>query len=296
MSRKPSFASLAVLLAVALAPVAAVADKASAHYHQAMAYKRDGKLPEAIRELEAALQERHDYAAARYSIGILYRKRGAYRKAIYHLEEGIKLEPKNGKMHYSLGLAYWALGTKEYKQRALTALQRAAELQPKDPKVLGQVGVLMIRRDPERAIQLLTKVVRMKRSPNHIHQLGLAYRKATTKMTGAANEKRRAQYLKKAEKYLLWALSLKQTANLHFDLGALYRRMENTTKAIRHYEAAVKAKPDFAAAWWDLGHMYTRGKRPDEAIDAYQNYVRLKGTSPDAKIARKRIQDLKKRK
>ena len=54
------------------------ADRASTHYHKAMALKRQGKIDEAIAAMRQALEARNDYAAAHRSIGVLYRQRKQY--------------------------------------------------------------------------------------------------------------------------------------------------------------------------------------------------------------------------
>jgi len=48
-----------------------------------------------------------------------------------------------------------------------------------------------------------------------------------------------------------------------------------------------------ANAYWDLAHMYTQTKRNKDAVKAYERYLKLRGGSKDASIARKRIKELK---
>ena len=74
----------AVFLA-ALPSGEALADRASAHYHQAMALKRQGKIDKAIEEMNKALKQREDYAAVHRSIGILYRNKRNFNTAVFHL-------------------------------------------------------------------------------------------------------------------------------------------------------------------------------------------------------------------
>ena len=271
------------------------ADQASAHYHKALALKRAGDTKRAIVELRAALQAREAYAAAHYSIGILYRKQGETQRSIFHLERATALDPKNGQAYYSLALAYFAA---RRKGDALIAMRTAAELLPKDARVASQLGVLMIRQDPFQAIKFLKRAMRLEpNDPEHQHQLGLAYRKATSRLTGDANETKRRKYLRIAEKHMLAAAVRKPTAGLHFDLGVVYRRLGERKEAIRHYERAIALDNKFAAAYWDVAHIYTMEKRYNEAIGAYETYRKLSGaTSGDAKIAQKRIRELKKRK
>ncbi len=267
------------------------ADRASAHYHDAMVFKRAGATNAAIKALKEAIGARDGYAAAHYSIGILYRKKGDHGKAVEHLEQAAKLDGNNGQIQYSLGLAYFRAGR---KADALRTLARAAQLSPKDDRILAQVGVLYIRKDPIKAIEFLKKAIKAKPGKaDHMHQLGLAYRKATTRMTGAAMDGKRKRYLWEAKRWLTKAAAKKEDANLEFDLGVLYRRLEKTDKAITHYENAVRLNPRLTPAYWDLGHMYRQAKRNDEAIDAFRSYLRHGGK--DRSIANKRIKEIRQR-
>lgn len=270
----------------------AQADRASTQYHKAMALKRQGKINEAIAALRQALEARDDYAAAHRSIGVLYRQRGEYGKAVMHLERAAALQPQSADVAYSLGLAYYRNGD---KQKALRAIRRASSLKPNDARMRAQLGTLMVRSDPEGAIVHLKEAVRLEpKNAGHLHQLGLAYRRASTR--AGKNESKRREYLKQAQRYLEQAVALGETAELNFDLGVLYRRLDKPFKSIEHYRRALEMNPKMAAAWWDLGHMYAKSKQPDEAVAAYEQYLQLKGHSKDAPIAKKRIKELKRRK
>jgi len=287
--------ALLIITVLLLTTHPAQADEASSLYHQAMAYKKQHKYNDAIVKLKAAIVARDDYAAAHYSLGILYRKQKKNDKAIKHLERATKLEGQSGKIFYSLGLAYYAAGQ---KKKALTALDKAAAMEPNNDQLVASLGTLLIRFDPERALRHLHHAVKLKpQDGGHLHQLGLAYRRAAGRAFRQRKKAKGDKYMAQAEKYLVQATAfLDKNAKLHFDLGVLYRRLERTKKAVHHYERALELNPKLAAAWWDLGHMYANDKRNDDAVKAYQKYIDLKGGSKDASIARKRLKELKKRK
>lgn len=284
--------TLIIWAAFALPSGRAAADQASAHLHKAMAHKKEGKADEAIAELKKALEQREAYAAAHHSLGMLYREKGELPKAIQHLERAAQLEPKSAMLHYSLGITYFKA---DRKQDALRSLTEAARLDPKDVQVQAQLGVLLIRTDPQKAIPYLEAAVKLKPDhPDYAHQLGLAYRRTSANLTAPAQAKQRDDYLRRAERYFLKAAEKKESAELEFDLGALYRRLDKVDEAIKHYEKAIQLKPKMAAAHWDLGHMYVKAKRNDEAIESYKQYLKLAGEgAKDADIAKKRIKELK---
>lgn len=278
-----------LLLALLSAP--AYADRAAAHYHRGLSLKQQGDIDGALKAFAEALVAREDYAAAHYSIGILYRQKGAHKKAVRHLQRASELDGNNAKILYSLGLAQFSAGERD---AATKTLIRAADLSPKDPKILGQAGVILIRTDPARAIGYLTRAVKLDSSDvNNIHQLGLAYRKTSTRLTAPEQDKKRSEHLKQAEKYLRWAASKKQSAAIEFDLGVLYRRLENEREAIIHYQRAVGLDPKMAAAYWDLGHVLRRADRFGEAAAAFEKYIELRAGTKSAKIARERIKEIR---
>ncbi|PID38010.1 MAG: hypothetical protein CSA65_04500 [Proteobacteria bacterium] len=287
--------AVALALAATMLLSSARADRASSYYHQALALKKQRKYKAAIAKLRDALRERDDYAAAHRSLGILYRKLKKNNKAIHHLERATKLSSSSGQAFYSLGLAYYAAG---YHKKALAALEKAAALSPKNAQLIATLGSLMMRSDPERALAHLKKAITLdSRNANHYHQLGLAYRRAAVRALRQKDKSKYDQHLKHAEKQMLVSLRMKESnAGLHFDLGALYRRLSKRDKAIRHYQRAVALKPTLAAAWWDLGHMLKMAKRYSDAIRALQKYVQLRAGTGSARIAEKRIQELKAKK
>ena len=70
------------------------------------------------------------------------------------------------------------------------------------------------------------------------------------------------------------ALAIKPNdAELHFDLGAVYRRQRKTDEAIAEYQVAVQKDPHYAKAYYDLGVMYSQERRGPEARAAFEKYL-----------------------
>jgi tetratricopeptide (TPR) repeat protein len=271
------------------------ADLAATHYHKAMAQKRQGKLADAIGSLKKALEVRGDYAAAHRSIAILYRKKKNYEKAVFHGERAVALQPESAETLYSLALCYHYAGRKD---DARSTLKKAAKLKPDDPQIRFTLGVSLIRRDPAEALPHLQAAVKaMPNDADYLHQLGLAHRKMTSRLTKTEDAAKRAIHYKKAEQHLERAAALKPSAALEFDLGVLYRRTDRALRAITHYEKAIKLKPTMKAAYWDLGMLYKIAKRYDDSVKAFEKYLSLSGgKGKDADIARMRMQEARKAK
>jgi protein O-GlcNAc transferase len=270
----------AILLTVSLLlalPGPAEADLAATRYHKAMALKKLGKIDEAIKELRLALADRPNYVAVLHSLGMLLRQKGEFDESIRLLEQAVKLEPKNGQILYSLGIAYHKGKRVDDAIRIMTT---AATLSPKDDLIQYQLGAMLVKKEPKKAIPYLEAAVKAKpEEPDYVAHLGLAYR--------------RVDNLKLAEQYLVKAAGLRDNPLVEFDLGVLYRKLKKVELAIEHYEKAIQLDPKMAPAHWDLGHMYTLAKRPDDAVKAFQAYVKLKGDSADVEVAKQRIKELK---
>lgn len=83
------------------------------------------------------------------------------------------------------------------------------------------------------------------------------------------------------------AQALMQNA-LGFSLAA----QNNYATAIRHYKAALQAKPDYPVALNNLGYALERQSKPDEAREAYQQALSL---DPGNKTSLKRLKLLERR-
>jgi tetratricopeptide (TPR) repeat protein len=61
-----------------------------------------------------------------------------------------------------------------------------------------------------------------------------------------------------------------------YNLGNLYSKQNRTDEAISNYMAAIKGEPNYAEAHNNLGGIYLDQKRYDEAIEHYRTAVRLR--------------------
>src|SRR4051794_7679901 len=79
------------------------ADDAATHYNMGLQLKRQGKLAEAINEVEKAIELRSDYAAAHFTLGNLWRAQGDLPKAAKSLERAVELQPQDAAARSNLG-------------------------------------------------------------------------------------------------------------------------------------------------------------------------------------------------
>ncbi len=90
---------------------------------------------------------------------------------------------------------------------------------------------------------------------------------------------------------------LPPNANLYNDLCALYVQESAFNEAIRPCLAAVRRGPKLPNPYFNLGTIYSRTGRPDLAIEAYEQFLKLAGDQPKFSVlverARSRLNELR---
>jgi tetratricopeptide (TPR) repeat protein len=82
------------------------------------------------------------------------------------------------------------------------------------------------------------------------------------------------------------------TALVHNALGFAYVAQEQYDLGIRHYKEALKLQPSYTTAMNNLGFAYERKALLTPALEAYEQVLKYE---PNNKIAKKRLESLKKR-
>lgn len=69
---------------------------------------------------------------------------------------------------------------------------------------------------------------------------------------------------------------IKQTSNMHYNLGVFYTKNKEYSRAVAEFEEAVKLRPDDAYCHFNLGYIYAEYlvNRP-KAIEHFRHYLRL---------------------
>jgi protein O-GlcNAc transferase len=109
-----------------------------------------GQAREAIPLLEHAHQLDPESIAANINLGGAYVMAGRHKEAIPLLETARDAEPDNSMIWINLGAAYLGnpiLATSEQQIRAITAFERALELDPTAPSIHYNLGLIFVDRD-----------------------------------------------------------------------------------------------------------------------------------------------------
>lgn len=86
-----------------------------------------------------------------------------------------------------------------------------------------------------------------------------------------------AEDLKKAEGSLRRQIKPESSAILDFTLGSIYFQQDDMIDAQENYLKAITKFPNFRRAWRNIGLIYVRGGKYDEAINAFTRMIELGG-------------------
>jgi Flp pilus assembly protein TadD len=99
--------------------------------------QRDERLPDAVKEVERALEEKPDNPELMSYLAALYRERKDLKAAIALLERMVERYPDNDRYRFTLGAAY---DEARDKARTIEQMRRAVELNPKNAAALNYLG------------------------------------------------------------------------------------------------------------------------------------------------------------
>jgi tetratricopeptide (TPR) repeat protein len=109
-----------------------------AHDNLGSALLQAGRLPEAIRHYEQALQIKPDYAEAHNNLGIALKDQGKVPEAIAHYKQALRIKPDDAEAHYNLGNAFLQEGKSE---EAIGHFEQALRIKPDYAKAHYKLGV-----------------------------------------------------------------------------------------------------------------------------------------------------------
>jgi tetratricopeptide (TPR) repeat protein len=61
----------------------------------------------------------------------------------------------------------------------------------------------------------------------------------------------------------------------HFLAGITYMELQDSNKAIHHFQRAVQQKPEFGEAWNNLGQVYASNQQRDKAVQAFERALEI---------------------
>ena len=227
-----------------------------------------GKLAEARQTLEGAALLQPNSVANLLDLARVADEQKDYTGALGYLAHARALEPNNPSTHF-----FWGMVCIEQNlaEEAYQALKKAVTLSPQNAYYNYAMGVItMQRKDAAESIPYLKKYCELKpQDPHGRLALGAAY------FNNLDDDS--------AEKVLSSVLHDDRTAAVaNFYLGRISNRQGRYPEALRDLDRAVRARPDYADAYAEIGVIHLKRREYAAAETALQKALKL---SPDSYAA-----------
>ena len=265
-------------------------DSAEVYLYYGTMLRQKGRLNEAQKALEKALELNKFMSKAFYQLGLLEKARNQLEFARDMFQKAIQLSPDDPYAHYQLGMTYKSLGKtdlaimevkratilhptdsyghsrlgqfyqelKKYNQ-AITSYSMAISLNPKDAYVLEKLAeVLASKGEHERAIDVFQEAL-----ANQFHQ------KVST-MLSLANSLRAVSRWDDLHDLSGEILRFEpENYNAAFLLAYSVAKQGKLEEAANMFESLVKNENVTYESWLELGKLYQALGQPDKAIIAF---------------------------
>lgn len=225
-----------------------------------------GKMDEAITELEAIEARDPGAKGLAIEIGTAYYKKGDYPKAAEYLKRVTAADPANNEATQLLGLSYYLMG---HPADAVPLLERVQGWYP--------------RANVDAAYILGTCYIQLKNYDQARKSFGKMFDvpgDSAAAYLFTARMLLRQDYDPIAEEYAQKAAALDPKLPLvHFLLGELYTFKSRIPEAIAEFQKEMTINPGNAATYYKLADAYSRVQKYDEAERLLQRSIWLDATT-----------------
>jgi tetratricopeptide (TPR) repeat protein len=231
-------------------------------------YESAGQLAEARQTFEAAAQLQPNSAPNLLKLARVAFEQKDYTGALGYLAHARDLEPNNAALHFLWGMT---CVEQNLAEEAYQALKKAVGLDPNNAYYNYAAGAVALQReDASESIPYFQRYCELKpRDPRGRLALGTAYFDSYE--------------VDKAEKVLATVVSDPQTAaGARYYLGRIANRKGDYAEAIRQLQMALKAYPQYADAYAELGLVHLKRKEYPQAEEALERALKI---SPDSYLA-----------
>ena len=241
-------------------------------HNRAILLASSGKLSESNAMLEKLIQKLPDVLELRISLGLNRQKMGEHARAVSELEEVIKRMPQSAITHFNLALSYYEMGQLD---PAVPHLQAALALEPYYTRAEELLGTIWSqKKDYARARASFEHLLKIA-PDNYAAQFNLGVIAA---FEGKWDE---------GESRLRRVLQTdSNSADAHNALGSLYLRRGALAQAKASFANAIRLRPAFAWAHYNLGLALDR---EDKKEDAAREFRAALDADPKFTAARKAL-------
>jgi protein O-GlcNAc transferase len=208
------------------------------------------------------------------SLGATSAAAGEKPGALSELKKVVAANPQDPQAHYSLGLKYESLG---HTRKAIDEYRKSLSLKPGNDKVLYSLGRLMAAGgEPGEAIGIIRQAVKLNpKSAEARNLLGAVYNQQAMALMQQGNLEAAKQAL---EAGIQAQGDAAVTEALRNNLGCLYVRENRLDQAVGTWQEVIRQNPDAPQAHYNLALVYYTMGNPQAAS---RELFALKGIDRD---------------
>jgi tetratricopeptide (TPR) repeat protein len=235
-------------------------------FTHARSLTKQGKIDDAITELESMQNANPNAKGLDLELGIAYYKKSDYVRAVEFLKKAVAADPNNSEATQLLGLSYYLNG---YPGQAIPLLEKVQAWFPRanvDASYILGICYIQTKNYPQ-ARKAFARMfdVPEDSAPSYLFTARMLFRQ---------------EFDPVAEEYAQKAATLDPKLPLaHFILGELYLFKSRVPEAITEFQKELAINPAHAATYYKLADAYSRIQKYDDAERLLQRSIWLDATS-----------------
>ena len=250
------FILLAVIFCLGGQVAAQLPPEVSKVFTQASNAMRQGDLNHAGDGFAEVTKLAPSFAEAHFNLGLVREEEGRLDEAVASLEKAVALKPRLRGANLFLGIAHYKLN---HYDRALSAVRKETEAYPKDASAWMWLGVIeLAKNQPEEAAVALDRAAQL--APD---DADILYHRGQAHLLVSRNSYERMF----KENPKSW--------RVHEVLGQIDSDAERYNDAIAEYLEAIRLAPTQPGLHEELGAVYRRAMKADEADAAFQTELEI---------------------
>uniref|UniRef100_F1KX31 dolichyl-phosphate-mannose--protein mannosyltransferase n=1 Tax=Ascaris suum TaxID=6253 RepID=F1KX31_ASCSU len=242
---------------------------AKIHYNLGKVLADSGDSLTAEVSYKSAIRLNPSYDHAMNNLANIYLVRGQYSEAEKLLKKCVQIRSGFAAAWMNLGLAM--LGQRKFKESE-ECFRMSLSIRPNYPDCLYNLGNLYLQQNKKRLAESIWR---------NVTRIQMDHERAWVNLLVLLDE------LDDCEEVIELADSaleyLDDRASIHFQLGTCFGKMAQFGNAEKHLRKAVDLQRDNALYWTNLGILYQRWNRTENAIEAYRMTLTLQPASQTAK-------------
>lgn len=238
-------------------------DELDAHILLASVYSDQRNYSSSVSAYKKIIELRPNLDTAHFGLGVVYLKMRRWREAIAPLEKAVQLNMDNKEAYFHIGMAYQELtefekASEAYKSYLQTNPENRAE-------VYRQLGICQEKLERyEDAVVSFQEALKGIQDEKIQFQLAQAYQKS-------------GQYDNAAEVFRKLAEFNPDDAKVYYNnIVMMYDDAKMPDKAIGAAQKMIELNPKDADAIYNLGYMFIKQKKYNEAVETFKKAIELR--------------------